>query len=107
MSGLYLAIAIVSEVIGTMNVKFSNGFTRWQPATIAVMCYALSTILLSLAVKKMEVSVAYAIWCAVGTGLIAAIGVIWFKESLNAAKVFSLLLIVAGVVGLNLSSRGH
>jgi len=107
MSGLYLAIAIVSEVIGTMNVKFSNGFTRWQPALIAVACYALSTILLSLAVKKMEVSVAYAIWCAVGTGLIAAIGVIWFKESITSMKVVSLLLIVAGVVGLNLSARGH
>src|SRR5690349_12756661 len=82
MSGLYLAVAIVSEVIGTMNVKLSNGFTRWQHAAIAILCYALSTVLLSLAVKKMEVSVAYAIWCAVGTGLIAAIGVIWFKESL-------------------------
>jgi small multidrug resistance pump len=107
MSGLYLAVAILSEVIGTMNVKLSNGFTRWQHAAIAILCYALSTVLLSLAVKKMEVSVAYAIWCAVGTGLIAAIGVIWFKESVTSVKVISLLLIVAGVVGLNLSGKGH
>src|SRR3954453_15609569 len=77
MSGLYLMIAIVSEVIGTVNVKLSHGFTRWQPALIALLCYAASTYLLSLAVKKMEVSVAYAIWCAVGTALIAAIGVMW------------------------------
>lgn len=105
MSGLYLMIAIVSEVIGTMNVKLSHGFTRWQPALVALACYAASTYLLSLAVKKMEVSVAYAIWCAVGTALIAAIGVIWFKESVTPLKIASLCMIVAGVVGLNLSPR--
>ena len=105
MSGLYLMIAIVSEVIGTMNVKLSNGFTKWQPAVIALVCYAASTYLLSLAVKKMEVSVAYAIWCAVGTALIAGIGVVWFKESITAIKVVSLCLIIVGVVGLNLAPK--
>jgi len=105
MSALCLMIAIVSEVIGTLNVKLSHGFTRWQPAVIALVCYAASTYLLSLAVKKMEVSVAYAIWCAVGTALIAAIGVVWFKESISALKIASLCLIVAGVVGLNLAPK--
>jgi len=105
MSALCLMIAIVSEVIGTLNVKLSHGFTRWQPAVIALVCYAASTYLLSLAVKKMEVSVAYAIWCAVGTALIAAIGVVWFKESVSALKIASLCLIVAGVVGLNLAPK--
>ena len=105
MSALYLMVAIVSEVIGTFNVKLSNGFTRWQPAAIALLCYAASTYLLSLAVKKMEVSVAYAIWCAVGTALIATIGVVWLKESVTTLKVASLCLIVAGVVGLNLAGK--
>ena len=107
MSGLYLLIAIVSEVIGTMNIKLCHGFTRWQPALLALSCYAVSTFCLSLAVKKMEVSVAYAIWCAVGTALIAAIGVLWFKESVSIIKVVSLCLIVAGVVGLNLAKAGQ
>src|SRR4051794_17432881 len=98
MSGLYLMIAIVSEVIGTMNVKLSHGFTRWQPALIALLCYAASTYLLSLAVKRIEASVAHAIWCVVGTALIAAIGVLWFKESVTLLKVASNCLIVAGVV---------
>ncbi len=105
MSALFLMIAIVSEVIGTLNVKLSHGFTRWQPALIALVCYAASTYLLSLAVKKMEVSIAYAIWCAVGTALIATIGVVWFKESITALKVASLCLIIAGVVGLNLAPK--
>ena len=106
MSGLYLMIAIVSEVIGTLNVKLSHGFTRWQPSAIALLCYAASTYLLSLAVRKMEISIAYAIWCAVGTALIAAIGVIWFKESITPLKIASLCLIIAGVVGLNLTGKG-
>ncbi len=105
MSALYLAIAIVSEVFGTVNIKLSHGFTRWQPSVIVLLCYAASTYLLSLAVKKMEISVAYAIWCAVGTALIAAIGVVYFKESITPLKMASLCLIVAGVVGLNLSGK--
>jgi small multidrug resistance pump len=106
MSGLYLAVAILSEVIGTMNIKLCHGFTRWQPALLVLVCYGLSTFCLSLAVKKMDISVAYAIWCAVGTALIAAIGVVWFKESINTVKIVSLCLIVAGVVGLNLAKAG-
>jgi small multidrug resistance pump len=106
MSALYLTIAIVSEVIGTLNIKLCQGFTRWQPALLVLGCYAISTFCLSLAVKKMEISIAYAIWCAVGTALIAAIGVIWFKESMSPIKVVSLCLIVAGVVGLNLAKSG-
>lgn len=102
MSALYLAIAIVSEVVGTMNVKISHGFTRWQPSLIALVCYAASTYLLSLAVRRIEVSVAYAIWAAVGTALIAALGAMYFKEAMTPLKVASLCLIVVGVVGLNL-----
>jgi small multidrug resistance pump len=106
MSSVYLMIAIVCEVVGTMNIKLCQGFTRWQPALLALCCYAVSTFCLSLAVKKMEISVAYAIWCAVGTALIAAIGVVWFKESMSPVKVVSLCLIVAGVIGLNLAKTG-
>ena len=103
MSSLFLIIAIVSEVIGTVNVKLSHGFTRWQPGLLALFCYAISMFCLSLAVKKMEISMAYAIWSAVGTGMIATIGVLYFKESLSVLKVVSLCLIVVGVVGLSLA----
>jgi len=105
LTAIYLMVAIVSEVIGTLNVKLSHGFTRLQPSATALICYAASTYLLSLAVKRMEVSVAYAIWCAVGTALIATAGIVWFKESLTPLKVVSLCLVIAGVVGLNLAPK--
>ncbi len=71
------------------------------------MFYGVAFTLLTLALKKLDVSVAYAVWSAVGTAVIAGIGIIWFKEPLTALKVVSLLLIVAGVVGLNLRSTSH
>ena len=57
-----------------------------------------------IAVKKIEVSVSYAIWSGVGTALITAIGVLYFKESFTALKLISLVLIITGVIGLNI---GH
>jgi small multidrug resistance pump len=61
----------------------------------------------SLALKKIDVSVAYAVWSGVGTALIATIGVLWFKEPATALKLISLGLTIIGVVGLNLSGGGH
>jgi small multidrug resistance pump len=101
-SWLILIAAIVAEVIGTTSLKLSEGFTRWLPSLIVVLGYVLAFYLLALALKRIEVSVAYAIWSGLGTALIAIIGILFFKETLNAMKVFSLLLIIAGVVGLQL-----
>jgi small multidrug resistance pump len=63
--------------------------------------------LLTLALKKIDVSVAYAVWSAIGTAVIAGIGIVWFEEPLTALKVASLLLIIAGVVGLNIGGSTH
>jgi small multidrug resistance pump len=67
----------------------------------------VSFYLLSLTLKKMEVGVVYAIWSAVGTALIATIGILWFKEPISLLKIGSLALIILGVIGLNLSGVGH
>lgn len=64
-------------------------------------------VFLTLCLKKIDVSVAYAVWAGLGTALIAIIGILWFKEPLGALKVISLVLIVGGVVGLNLSGVAH
>jgi len=102
MNMFYLVLAILAEVAGTTSLKFSQGFTKLIPSLIVVVCYGLSFWLLSLTLKKIEVGIAYAIWSAVGTALITAIGILWFKEPLTALKIGSIVLIILGVVGLNL-----
>lgn len=107
MTWLYLALAILLEVSGTTCMKLSEGFTRLVPSILLVVFYILSFGMLTLALKRLDVSIAYAIWSGVGTALIAAIGVLWFKEPVTALKLISLGLIIIGVAGLNLSGGAH
>ncbi len=99
---LILAAAILLEVSATTSMKLSDGFTKVVPSVAMFVLYLGSLAALTVALKKIEVSVAYAVWAGVGTAVIAAIGVIVFKEALTTIKVVSILLIIAGVVGLNL-----
>ena len=105
MSVLYLAVAIVLEICGTTALKLSHGFTRIGPASVVVFCYAASFVLLSLALRVIDLSIAYALWSGVGTAIVAAIGIVWFGEPAGALKLLSLALIVLGVAGLHLSGR--
>lgn len=107
MTWLYLALAIVLEVSGTTCMKLSEGFTKLGPSILLVVFYTLSFGMLTLALKRLDVSIAYAVWSGVGTALIAAIGVLWFKEPVTALKLISLGLIIIGVMGLNLSGGAH
>ncbi len=107
MTGLYLVLAILLEVSGTTCMKLSEGFTRLLPSILLFVFYLLSFGMLTLALKKIDVSVAYAVWSGVGTALIATIGVLWFKEPATAMKLISLGLIIAGVIGLNLGGGAH
>ena len=100
---VYLALAIASEVIGTVALRESDGFTRLGPAAIVVVGYAISFWMLALALRKLDLGLVYAIWAGVGTAAIAAIGVIAFDEPATALKLASIMLIIAGIVGLNLS----
>jgi small multidrug resistance pump len=107
MTWLYLVLAILLEVSGTTCMKLSEGFTKMVPSILLFVFYTLSFGMLTLALKKFDVSIAYAVWSGVGTALIAAIGVFWFKEPATALKLVSLGLIIIGVVGLNLSGGAH
>ncbi len=99
---LYLALGIVFEVLGTVCMKYAEGFTKLWPSVLVFVFYGLSLGLLVLVLEKMEVSIAYAVWAGAGTALIAAIGIVFFKEPVSAVKVVSILLIVAGIIGLEL-----
>lgn len=88
-------------------MKLSDGFTRWGYAAATVVLYLLSVVFLALAVRKMELGVAYAIWAGSGVALIAMASVFLFKEPISLAKAASIALIIAGIVGLQLSGAGH
>jgi len=102
-SWLFMAAAILFEIAGTTFLKMSNGLNRLWPTVGLAISYAICFFCLSQALKKLDVSVAYAIWSGVGTALVAVIGFIYFRESLNLLKVLSIALIIVGVVGLNLA----
>jgi small multidrug resistance pump len=104
---LFLAGAIALEVAGTTAMKLSEGFTRLVPSVLLFVFYAASFVALTFALKKIEVSVAYAVWSGIGTALIAAIGILYFREEATALKFISLLLIIIGVVGLNLGGANN
>lgn len=100
-----LAIAIVSEVIGTLSLKASEGFTRLGPSLIVVVAYGLAFYFLSMTLKSIPVGIAYAVWSGIGVTLVALIGWLIFGQKLDIAAVLGMGLIIAGVIVLNLFSN--
>ncbi len=107
MSWIYLALAIVFEVGGTTCMKLADGFTRPLPSIGIFVFYGVSFTLLPLALRQIDISIAYAIWSGAGTAIIAFIGASYFHETLTPPKLLCLALIIVGVVGLNLQSSPH
>ncbi|HET8950337.1 MAG TPA: multidrug efflux SMR transporter [Solirubrobacteraceae bacterium] len=100
---VFLTIAILSEVAGTVALKYTDGFTKVGPSALVVGGYGLSFWMLALVLRDLPIGLTYAVWAAVGTALIAAIGIVAFGEPATTLKLLSLGLILAGVVGLNLA----
>ena len=103
MSWFYLILAIGLEVSGTTCMKLSDGFAKTTASLLIFVFYGLSIVALTLAVKHIDISVSYAVWSGLGTGLMAVIGVVWFGEPLTSLKAAALALIIVGVVAVNLS----
>ena len=101
MSYLYLAMAIVSEVIGTVALKASEEFTRPVPSLIMALGYASAFYFLTLTLRTIPVGIAYAIWSGCGVVLICAISWILFRQSLDAPAILGIGLIAVGVVVIN------
>lgn len=107
MHWFYLTLAISFEVAGTTCIKLSDGFKNTLPAVLIFLFYGIAFYFLSLAVKKIDISVSYAIWSGAGTALITLIGIFLFKETMTTLKLISITLIIAGVAGLNWGKGGH
>ncbi len=109
MHWLYLAIAIVAEVIGTSALKASDGFTKLYPSLVVIVGYGVSFYCLSLTLRTIPIGIAYAIWSGVGIVLISLIGWLAFNQKLDLPALLGISLIAAGVAVLNLFSKsaGH
>lgn len=104
MHWIYLAIAIVAEVIATSCLKPSEGFTRLWPSVAVVAGYGLAFFFLSLTLRTLPVGVAYAVWSGVGIVLVATVGWLAFGQKLDAPAVIGMAMIIGGVAILNLFS---
>ncbi|HET8704753.1 MAG TPA: multidrug efflux SMR transporter [Pseudomonadales bacterium] len=109
MQWLYLAIAIVSEVIATSAVKSSDNFTHLLPSILVVIGYGVAFYFLSLTLRTIPLGVTYAIWSGAGVAIVSIVGAVVYKQILDTPAIIGIALIVAGVVVLNLFSKsvGH
>ncbi|MFC4597158.1 DMT family transporter [Cohnella hongkongensis] len=107
MGWLFLGLAIIMELFGTVSMKLSESFSRVVPSVLLFVFYGVSFTSLNFALGYMEVSVVYAIWSGVGIVLVALAGFFIFEERLSSASVVWIGVIVIGVIGLSASHRGH
>ena len=105
MSWLMLVVAIAAEVIATSTLKSTEGFTRLWPSVVVVVCYEIAFILLALTLKKIPVGVVYAVWSGVGVALVTLVAWLFLDQTLDAAGVVGVSLIVGGVVVINAFSK--
>jgi len=104
MTYVYLALAIVTEVIGTSLLKSTEEFTKVVPSVIVVVCYLLSFWLLTLTLREMAVGVMYAMWSGLGIVLVATVAAIHYKQIPDLAAIVGMALIIIGVLVIHLFS---
>jgi small multidrug resistance pump len=105
MCWLWLFLAIALDVAATVCLKLSNGFSKFVPTALMALFYGSSFFPMAIALRRMEVGTAYAVWSAVGTALVTIIGVLVFKEAASPLKLSAIVMIVVGVVCLNVANR--
>lgn len=105
MAYVYLAAAIIFEILGTVSMKYAEGFTKVVPSILVVVCSGICFVCLTVALKTLPVSIVYAIWAGVGTAIMAVVGLLVFNEPLPLQKVMATSLIILGVVMLNFSGQ--
>ncbi|MFO8044680.1 MAG: SMR family transporter [Halomonas sp.] len=101
---VYLAVAIVAEVVATSALKATEGFTRLWPSLLVVVGYALAFYMLSLVLRTMPVGIVYAIWAGLGIVLVAVVGLVVYGQRPDLPAVIGIGLIVAGVLTIQLFS---
>ena len=105
MAWIYLLIAAVLEIGWAIGLKYTEGFTKLLPSLITIILMIFSFYFLSNATKSIPIGTAYAVWTGIGATGTAIIGMILFNESRELIRIFSILLIIAGVIGLKFFSK--
>ena len=105
----FLMLAIIFEVTGTTFLMKSEQFTKLVPTLLTVVLYVCSFYFLTLTLKTIPLGIAYAIWGGVGIVLVAFIGVVLFKQSIDIPATIGIALIISGVIVINVFSTtvGH
>jgi quaternary ammonium compound-resistance protein SugE len=104
MAWVYLFIAGIFETAWAIGLKYSAGFTRLGPSLFTAGTMIISIYLLALALRTLPVGTGYAIWTGIGAVGTAILGILLFHESRDPARLFCIALIVAGIIGLKLTS---
>ncbi len=104
MAYLYLAIAILAEVIATSALKASEEFTKLYPSLIVVIGYSVAFYFMTLVLRTIPIGVTYAIWSGLGIVLVAIIGIVLYKEIPDVPAIIGMGLIIAGVVVIHVFS---
>jgi quaternary ammonium compound-resistance protein SugE len=103
MAWLIIVVAGLFETGFAVTLKLSHGMTRLWPTVGFAVCALVSFALLTVALRKLEVGAAYAVWTGIGASGAAAVGMIFLGDAVSALKLISIGLVLAGVIGLNLS----
>jgi quaternary ammonium compound-resistance protein SugE len=104
MAWLILIIAGLFEVGWAIGLKYTDGFSRFWPTVFTGLAMIVSLWLLGIAMKSLPVGTAYSVWVGVGSVGTVVLGIVLFDEPLNAARLISVALIVAGIIGLKLAT---
>lgn len=102
---LMIAASVVAEVVGTVALKHSDGFSRLIPSSTATACYTLAIWLMAVAMRQLDMGITYAVWAASGTAATALVGIAFYGEQLGGIKALGLVCVLGGVVMLNLGSH--
>jgi quaternary ammonium compound-resistance protein SugE len=101
---ILLGLAGLAEIGWVIALKYSEGFTKPMASIVTVVSLAVSMVLLGWAVKTLPIGTAYAVWTGIGAAGAAVAGLYLFGESANAMRLLCIVLIIAGVAGLKLST---
>ena len=107
MAWLYLLVAGLLEIAWAVGLKLSQGFSRPLPTAFTIVTMIGSFVFLSLAMRSLPLGTAYAIWTGIGAIGTATLGIFLFDESAAAGRLVCIVLIVAGIVGLKLTSSAY
>jgi quaternary ammonium compound-resistance protein SugE len=102
MPWLILVAAGLLEIVWATALKQSDGFTRLWPSAIGIGGAALSFVLLAVALRHLPAGTGYAVWVGIGAAVTAVAGMLFLGESSSVLRILSLLLVVAGVIGLKI-----